>query len=47
VAPPGNQAANREDKLQPIAMEGPGLLDVRTWLWFVVVRGIEALPGKA
>jgi hypothetical protein len=27
VAPPGNQAANREDKLQPIAMEGPGLLD--------------------
>jgi len=27
VAPPGNQAANREDKLQPIAMEGPGVLD--------------------
>jgi hypothetical protein len=27
VAPPGNQAANREDKVQPIAMEGPGLLD--------------------
>jgi hypothetical protein len=27
VAPPGNQAANRENKLQPIAMEGPGLLD--------------------
>jgi len=27
VAPPGNQAANREDKIQPIAMEGPGLLD--------------------
>jgi hypothetical protein len=20
---------------------------VRTWLWFVVVRDIEALPGKA
>jgi len=27
VAPPGNQAANRENKLQPIAMEDPGLLD--------------------
>jgi hypothetical protein len=27
VAPPGNQAANRENKLQSIAMEGPGLLD--------------------
>jgi len=27
VAPPGNQAANREDKIQPMAMEGPGLLD--------------------
>jgi len=27
LAPPGNQAANRENKLQPIAMEDPGLLD--------------------
>jgi hypothetical protein len=27
VAPPGNQAANRENKLQPKATEGPGLLD--------------------
>jgi hypothetical protein len=27
VAPPGNQAANRENKLQPIATGGPGLLD--------------------
>jgi hypothetical protein len=27
VAPSGNQAENREDKLQPIAAEGPGLLD--------------------
>ena len=27
MAPPGNQAANRENKLQPIAMEDPGLLD--------------------
>ena len=27
MAPPGNQAANRENKLQPIAMEAPGLLD--------------------
>ena len=29
MAPPGNQAANRENKLQPIAMEDPGLLDKR------------------
>jgi len=28
VAPPGNQAANREYKLQPIATGGPGLLDL-------------------
>jgi hypothetical protein len=27
VAPPGNQAVNRENKLQPVATEGPGLLD--------------------
>jgi len=27
VAPPGNQAANGENKLQPVAMGGPGLLD--------------------
>ena len=27
MAPPGNQAVNRENKLQPIAMEDPGLLD--------------------
>jgi hypothetical protein len=27
VAPPGNQAANEENKLQPVAMGGPGLLD--------------------
>jgi len=27
VAPPGNQAANRENKLQPKATGGPGLLD--------------------
>jgi hypothetical protein len=27
VAPPGNQAANRENKLQPVAMEVPSLLD--------------------
>jgi hypothetical protein len=27
VAPPGNQAANRENKLLPIATEDPGLLD--------------------
>jgi len=30
VAPPGNQAANREYKLQPIATGGPGLLDLFT-----------------
>jgi len=28
VAPPGNQAANGENKLQPVAMGGPGLLDL-------------------
>ena len=28
VAPPGNQAANGENKLQPIAMEVLGLLDI-------------------
>jgi len=27
VAPPGNQAANRENKLQPIVSEETGLLD--------------------
>ncbi len=27
MAPPGNQAANGEHKLQPVAMGGPGLLD--------------------
>jgi len=27
VAPPENQAANGENKLQPVAMGGPGLLD--------------------
>jgi len=27
VAPPGNQAANGENKRQPEAMGGPGLLD--------------------
>jgi hypothetical protein len=27
VAPPGNQAANGENKLQPVAMEVLGLLD--------------------
>ena len=27
VAPPGNQAANRENKPCPAALEGPGLLD--------------------
>jgi hypothetical protein len=27
VAPPGNQAANGENKLQPVAMGGSGLLD--------------------
>jgi hypothetical protein len=27
VAPPGNQAANGENKLQPVAMGVPGLLD--------------------
>ena len=27
MAPPGNQAANGENKLQPVAMGGPGLLD--------------------
>ena len=39
MAPPGNQAANRENKLQPIAMEDPGLLDkshgIGPWqVWF-------------
>jgi hypothetical protein len=42
VAPPGNQAANRENKLQPIATEGPGLLDVRTWHWFIVEKEGES-----
>jgi hypothetical protein len=27
VAPPGNQSANGENKLQPAATEVPGLLD--------------------
>ena len=27
VTPPGNQAGNGENKLQPVAMGGPGLLD--------------------
>ena len=27
MAPPGNQAVNRENKLRPIATGGPGLLD--------------------
>jgi len=27
VSPPGNQAANGENKLQPVAMGVPGLLD--------------------
>jgi hypothetical protein len=28
VAPPGNQAANGENKLQSVAMEDPSLLDI-------------------
>ncbi len=36
MAPPGNQAANRENKLQPIATEGPGLLDQK-----LSIRGVE------
>jgi len=31
VAPPGNQAANGENKRQPEAMGGPGLLDRNIW----------------
>jgi len=31
VAPPGNQAANGENKRQPEAMGGPGLLDINIW----------------
>jgi len=36
VAPPGNQAANGENKLQPVAMEVLGLLDLCCYFVYVV-----------
>ena len=37
VAPPGNQAANGENKLQPVAMGGPGLLDLCCYSGYVML----------
>ena len=42
MAPPGNQAANREDKLQPIATKGPGLLDQK---WGVLEPILIRIPN--
>jgi len=44
VAPPGNQAENGENKLQPIAMEGPGLLDNKEFrmLKYGIARAAQA-----
>jgi len=38
VAPPGNQAVNRENKPEPTATEGPSLLDNSTegFLWLLI-----------
>ena len=42
VAPPGNQAANGENKLQPEATGGPGLLD-KANLYF---SHLKSMMGK-
>ena len=49
MAPPGNQAANRENKPQPIVSEETGLLDSIMEAAFVVelafLNGREKLKG--
>ena len=43
MAPPGNQAANRENKRQPVAMEVLGLLDLCCEFGYYAVHRIMVM----